>query len=179
MVIIVLDESIKKELLSMEDVTPIYRKLSSEAIENDELLNDIIKLLDEKDFRYRWSATKVLDLISLRKPEKLSGIADKLFELFENDKITVVRNSALIVLLKLSKYTPEAVSKLADKMFDHINSRNVQHRYDSITFIQNVLKVRPELKEKFLQTLRERQKIEENPVIQLKIKEALRSAEKL
>ncbi|MGQ4832323.1 MAG: hypothetical protein ACP6IS_00330 [Candidatus Asgardarchaeia archaeon] len=169
-----LDDETKKELLSMEDVTLTHRKLAMNAIEDDNLLNDIFALLDEKDFRYQWSALKILDLVSLKRADKLAPAVGKIFDLLMNAKLSIIKNSAFIVLLKISKYSPEIVTNYADKMFDFLDSKNVHYRHDAIVFLNNVSKVKKELKEKFLERLKDMKNKEENPVVLQRIEEILK-----
>ncbi len=169
-----LDEETKKELLSMEDVTLTHKKLAMKAIEDDEILKDIFSLLDEKDFRYQWSALKILDLISLKRADKLAPVVDKIFNLLKTAKLSIIKNSAFIVLLKIAKYAPELVSRYTDEIFEFMNSPNAHYRHDAIVFIHNILKVKPELKDKFVGILEELKKKEENPVILQRIEETLK-----
>lgn len=168
-------EKIKDVLMLMDDVSQDLNRLAVEASKDDALLENIVMALDDRDFRVRRGAAKVLDRIATKYDVDIfEPYVEKLFQKL-SDKKRPVRNEVAIIILKIARKKPDLVEGFAEFFMEFLNSKSGYERHDAIEFLMCVKDLRPDLKDKYLDKIKTLAEKDENPIVRGIAEKALQS----
>ena len=168
-----LDEATLSELLTMDDMSDIHKKLAYKATKDKSIIDDLVPLLDNKDNRMVWSVLKTFDYMSKYDFELIKSALPKIVEHL-SDRFSPTRNMASVILLNTSRRKPELVVDFAEEYLKFFDSENDYERRDAAEFLINIAATRPELVDKYLPKIKELRSNEDNPVVQYIFDEAIK-----
>ena len=168
-----LDEATLSELLTMDDMSDIHKKLAYKATKDKSVIDDLIPLLDNKDQRMVWSVLKTFDYMSKYDFELIKPALPKIVEHL-SDRFSPTRNMASVILLNTARRKPELVAEFAEEYMKFLESENDYERRDAAEFLINIAKLRPELVKKYLPRIKELRETEDNPVVRYMFDEAIK-----